>query len=99
MHPRSGDHPSFHIREDHLSCLDYDYIALGHWEQQTRVAAGGLLAAYSGAPDGLASVIGESGRVLVVDFEREGAVRLTSHPLEEGRGVLVHEQIPFLEGC
>ncbi len=99
LHPQSGNHPSFHILEEHLSRLAYDYIALGHWEQQTRVAAGDLLAAYSGAPDGLASVMGESGRVLVVDFEREGTVQLTSHPLEEGRNVLMHDEIPFVQGC
>ena len=99
LHPRSGNHPSFHIREEHLSRLDYDYIALGHWEQQTRVAAGELVAAYSGAPDGLASVMGESGRVLVVDFKRDGSVRLTSHALVEGRDTQSHEEIPFLQGC
>jgi DNA repair exonuclease SbcCD nuclease subunit len=98
MHPRSGDHPSFHIREHHFTSLDYDYVALGHWEQQTRIAAGGLLAAYSGAPDGLASVLGESGRVLVADFEREGTVRLTSHGLEEGHRTLSHDEIPYLQG-
>jgi DNA repair exonuclease SbcCD nuclease subunit len=98
LHPRSGDHPSFHIREHHFTSLDYDYVALGHWEQQTRIAASGLLAAYSGAPDGFASVIGESGRVLVVDFEREGTVRLTSHGLEEGRRTLSHDEIPYLQG-
>jgi len=97
-HPRSGDHPSFHIREAHFTSLDYDYVALGHWEQQTRIAAGDLLAAYSGAPDGHASILGESGRVLVVDFHREGTVRLTSHPLDEGARVLSHDEIPFLQG-
>jgi DNA repair exonuclease SbcCD nuclease subunit len=87
LHPRSGDHPSFHIREEHLAKLDYDYIALGHWEQQTRIAAGGLLAAYSGAPDGLASVMGES-----------NSVTLTSHPLDDGRPIMSHDEIPFLQG-
>ena len=97
LHPRSGHHPSFHIREADLAALEHDYIALGHWEQQTRVAAGERLAAYSGAPDGLASFMGASGRVLVVDLEGDGAARLTSHALEEGPP-MPHDEIPFLQG-
>ena len=96
LHPMSADHSSYHIYEDHFSVLDHDYFALGHWEQQTRVAAGEGLAAYSGAPDGLAGHTG--GRVLIVHLESDGTVRLESHPLREGAERLGHEDIPILEG-
>jgi DNA repair exonuclease SbcCD nuclease subunit len=96
LHPMSADHSSYHIYEDHFAALDHDYFALGHWEQQTRVAAGNGLAAYSGAPDGLAGHTG--GRVLMVHLERDGNVRLVSHPLREGAERLDHNEIPYLEG-
>ncbi len=96
LHPMSADHSSYHIYEDHFAVLDHDYFALGHWEQQTRVAAGEGLAAYSGAPDGLAGHTG--GRVLIVNLEGDGTVRLESHPLREGAERLGHEDIPILEG-
>lgn len=96
LHPMSADHSSYHIYEDHFSVLDHDYFALGHWEQQTRVAAGEGLAAYSGAPDGLAGHTG--GRVLMVHLESDGTVRLESHPLREGAERLAHDEIPILEG-
>lgn len=96
LHPMSADHSSYHIYEDHFSVLDHDYFALGHWEQQTRVAAGEGLAAYSGAPDGLAGHTG--GRVLIVHLESDGTVRLESHPLREGAERLAHDDIPILEG-
>ncbi len=96
LHPMSADHSSYHIYEDHFAVLDHDYFALGHWEQQTRVAAGEGLAAYSGAPDGLAGHTG--GRVLMVHLERDGSVRLESHPLREGAERMAHDDIPILEG-
>ena len=96
LHPMSADHSSYHIYEDHFAVLDHDYFALGHWEQQTRVAAGDGLAAYSGAPDGLAGHTG--GRVLMVHLEGDGTVRLVSHPLRQGAERLEHHDIPVLEG-
>ena len=96
LHPRSADHKSYRIYEEQLAVLDHDYVALGHWEQQTRVAAGEGLAAYSGAPDGLAGQSG--GRVLLVHLEEDGTVRLVSHPLREGEQHLHHDEIPILEG-
>ena len=85
-------HPSYHIREHELSALDHDYVALGHWDRQLRVNAGSTLAAYSGAPDGIG---GAHGRVLVVDLEPDGAVRLTSHSLGDGPPI-AHDDIPLL---
>jgi DNA repair exonuclease SbcCD nuclease subunit len=97
LHAQSADHRSYHIYEEHLAVLDHDYVALGHWEQQTRVAAGdNTVAAYSGAPDGLAGHTG--GRVLLVDLEENGTVRLTSHPLHEDDEIVHHDDIPYLEG-
>lgn len=96
LHPMSADHSSYHIYEDHLAVLDHDYFALGHWEQQTRVSAGGGVAAYSGAPDGLAGHTG--GRVLIVHLEPNGEVRLVSHPLREGAERIDHHDIPILDG-
>lgn len=86
---------NFHIYEDHMKPLDYDYVALGHWEVQARVSAGEVVAAYSGAPEGLAGV--RRRRVLVADLEANGSVQLTSHSLED-EPPLRHDEIPFLVG-
>jgi hypothetical protein len=93
LHPLAGSHSSYHIYEEHLAVLDHDYIALGHWEQQTRVEAGhGTVAAYSGAPDGLAGKTG--GAVLLVHLEADGRVRLESHPVQEHRELMQHDDLP-----
>lgn len=94
VHPKSGNHPSYHIREEHLAGLDHDYVALGHWEQQRRVAAGQVLAAYSGAPDGIGS---QGGRVLIADFQADGEVRLTSVSLGDDEPI-EHDDIPIILG-
>ena len=97
LHPRAGSHSSYHIYEEHLAVLDHDYIALGHWEQQTRVSAGdNTVAAYSGAPDGLAGKTG--GAVLLVYLEPHGGVRLESHPVQEHRDFMHHDDLPMLDG-
>ena len=97
LHPAGVTHGSYHIYEEHLAVLDHDYIALGHWEQQTRVNAGeNTVAAYSGAPDGLAGTTG--GAVLLVHLESHGAVRLESHPVQAHRDLLHHDDIPMLFG-
>ena len=97
LHPDAGPHRSYHITEEHLAVLDHDYIALGHWEQQTRVAAGdGPVAAYSGAPDGLAG--GAGGAVLLVHLESDGTVRLESHPVQPHRELVHHDDLPLLAG-
>ena len=97
LHPLAGSHSSYHIYEEHLAVLDHDYIALGHWEQQTRVEAGhGTVAAYSGAPDGLAGKTG--GAVLLVHLEADGRVRLESHPVQEHRELMQHDDLPLLSG-
>ena len=97
LHPEAGTHGSYHIYEEHLAVLDHDYIALGHWEQQTRVAAGdGPVAAYSGAPDGLAGKTG--GAVLLVHLESDGRVRLESHPVQAHRELMHHDDLPLLYG-
>jgi len=97
LHPDAGPHSSYHITEEQLAVLDHDYIALGHWEQQTRVAAGdGAVAAYSGAPDGLAGRTG--GAVLLVHLEADGTVRLESHPVQPHRELVHHDALPLLHG-
>jgi DNA repair exonuclease SbcCD nuclease subunit len=98
VHPESAHHPSFHIHEQHLAELEHDYIALGHWDRQLRVAAGSRVAAYSGAPDGAVAIAGRAGRVLIVDLERAGSVRLTSHSLLDDVPPLDHDDIPILRG-
>ncbi|MPZ99321.1 MAG: hypothetical protein GEU80_08290 [Dehalococcoidia bacterium] len=97
IHPRALMHHSFHIREQHLVESQRDYVALGHWEQMTRVAAGeSVVAAYSGAPEGLGGNQA-GGHVLVVDLLEDGEVRITAHPLE-GEGSLAHDDLPYLRG-
>lgn len=102
IHPRALLHHSFHIRREHLAASDRDYVALGHWEVMTRVAAGDrTVAAYSGAPEGLSAAAGTpstvGGHALVVDLREDGTVRLTGVPLGEGEAI-PHEDLPHLEG-
>jgi DNA repair exonuclease SbcCD nuclease subunit len=97
IHPKALLHHSFHIREQHLIEADRDYVALGHWEQLTRVSAGDrTVAAYSGAPEGLGHASEVGGRVLIVDLHDDGRVQLTAHSLDE-EPPLSHHEIPFLE--
>ena len=98
LHPASGSHPSYHIYEEHLEVLDHDYVALGHWEQQTRISSGSgnAVVAYSGAPEGLGGSVG--GRVLLVHLEADGNVRLASEPLEGDEATVHHDDIPLLHG-
>lgn len=97
IHPKALLHHSFHIREDHLIETERDYIALGHWEQMTRVAAGELtVAAYSGAPEGLGAGSEVGGRVLIVDLHEDGRVELQAHSLGDAPP-LAHHEIPYLE--
>ena len=96
IHPAAALQHSFHIYEDELAAMKRDYVALGHWERQVRVAAGGGLAAYSGAPESLSGSVG--GRVLIVDFDEGGGVQLEA-PSLVGEGALAHDEIPFLQGA
>jgi DNA repair exonuclease SbcCD nuclease subunit len=97
IHPKALLHHSFHIREDHLIEADRDYVALGHWEQMTRVAAGErTVAAYSGAPEGLGHGSEVGGRVLIVDLHEDGRVELQAHSLGD-EPPLAHDDIPYLE--
>ena len=97
IHPEALLHHSFHILDDHLAAAGRDYVALGHWERMTRVAAGeGGVAAYSGAPEGLSGHTG--GYAMLVDFMEDGEVRLTALPLEEGRPPVPHDALPLLRG-
>jgi DNA repair exonuclease SbcCD nuclease subunit len=98
IHPKALMHHSFHIRREHLAASDRDYVALGHWEQLTRVDAGErTVAAYSGAPEALGHTRAIGGRVLIVDFYEDGTVRLTAHSVEEADAI-DHDDLPFLEG-
>ena len=96
IHPRAVMDGSWHIREVDLAATDRDYIALGHWEQMTRVASGDkVIAAYSGCPEGLAYRKG--GWAMVVDLMEDGTVQLTAHPLGE-EPAMAHHEIPILPG-
>jgi DNA repair protein SbcD/Mre11 len=98
IHPRALLHHSFHIREEDLVASARDYVALGHWEQLTRVAAGPrTVAAYSGAPEALGHTRAIGGRVLIADLLEDGEVRLAAHSLD-GQTPIPHEQLPYLEG-
>ncbi len=96
IHPAAALQHSFHIYEDELQAMGRDYVAIGHWERQVRVAAGGGLAAYSGAPESLSGSVG--GRVLIVNLDEDGGVRLEA-PSLNGDAPLAHDEIPFLEGA
>jgi len=97
IHPLARIHNSFHIREHHFVAAERDYVALGHWEKMTRVAAGEHgVAAYSGAPDSLSGING--GHVMIVDLMETGEVRLTGVPLTEGAPRIEHDDLPLLLG-
>ena len=96
IHPKALLHHSFHILESELAASGRDYVALGHWEQMTRVAAGDTVAAYSGASEGLGGHNG--GHALRVNLNSDGSVRVTALPLQEGGSIIEHENLPFLEG-
>lgn len=51
---------------------DWDYLALGHWERQADVSAGGLTAVYSGAPMPLTDSNRQAGWAIVVDCDESG---------------------------
>jgi exonuclease SbcD len=98
IHPRALLHHSFHVREDELAASGRDYVALGHWEQLTRVAAGpSTIAAYSGAPEPLGHGRSIGGRVLLADLLEDGAVRLAAHSVD-GEAPIDHDDLPYLEG-
>ncbi len=96
IHPKALLHHSFHILESELAASGRDYVALGHWEQMTRVAAGETVAAYSGASEGLGGH--NVGNALSVNLNSVVTVRATALPLQEGGSIIEHEDLPFLEG-
>lgn len=98
IHPDALRHHSFHIYEDDLVAMGRDYVALGHWEQMTRVAAGESgMAAYSGAPIGLGA--DADGHVMIVDLGEDGSVTLRGVPLQDGAPHIAHHELPYLPGA
>ena len=95
IHPRALLSGSFHIFKEDFGGLDFDYVALGHWEVQSRVDGGDVTAAYSGAPEGMIGI--ERRRALIVDLVASGDVRLSSHSLMSD-DQLDHADIPLLGG-
>ncbi len=96
--PNALLHHSFHILGEQLEATGADYIALGHWEQLTRVDAGSAVtAAYSGAPNALSGTRPgfHGGHVLVVDLLGDSAVRLHGVPLDDGPRIS-HDDLPYL---
>lgn len=82
---------SYLITSADLEGCERDYVALGHWDNMTRVpTATGQVAAYSGSPTAHDGSLAE---VLVVDFEATGRVRLSARHLETG-AVREHHEIP-----
>jgi DNA repair exonuclease SbcCD nuclease subunit len=58
---------SWLIHHDEIIATGADYVALGHWNQPTRVGNGQVIAYYSGSPE-------YAGTVNVVQLKRDGAV-------------------------
>jgi DNA repair exonuclease SbcCD nuclease subunit len=58
---------SWLIHGDEIVATGADYVALGHWNQSTRVGNGQVLAYYSGSPE-------YTGTVNVVQLKRDGTV-------------------------
>ena len=62
------------IHGEELDAVDWDYVALGHWEPHADVSRpGGVTAVYSGAPLALSDANQKAGWAVVADFA-DGAV-------------------------
>jgi DNA repair exonuclease SbcCD nuclease subunit len=65
---------SWLIHREEILATDADYVALGHWNQATRVGNGQIPAYYSGSPDYV-------GTVNVVRLQSNGRVEVAQAPL------------------
>lgn len=65
---------SWLIHHEELVATGADYVALGHWNQATRVGNGKVTAYYSGSPE-------YTGTVNVVRLLRNGAIEVAQTPL------------------
>jgi DNA repair exonuclease SbcCD nuclease subunit len=65
---------SWLIHREELIATDADYVALGHWNQATRVGNGQIAAYYSGSPEYV-------GTVNVVRLQCNGRVEVAQAPL------------------
>ena len=57
-----------------------------------------MVAAYSGAPESLGGREDLGRRVLIVEMQADGRVRLTAESIDGGAAI-PHEELPFLEGA
>ena len=65
---------SWLIHREELDATGADYVALGHWNQTTRVGDGGVTAYYSGSPE-------YAGTVNVIRLRSNGVVEVIHAPL------------------
>jgi DNA repair exonuclease SbcCD nuclease subunit len=65
---------SWLIHREELAATRADYVALGHWNQATRVGNGEVIAYYSGSPE-------YAGTVNVIRLCKNGAVEVIHAPL------------------
>ena len=65
---------SWLIHREELNATQADYVALGHWNQSTRVGDGEVAAYYSGSPE-------YTGTVNVIRLCKDGAVDVIQAPL------------------
>jgi DNA repair exonuclease SbcCD nuclease subunit len=70
---------SWLIHREELNATDADYVALGHWNQATRVGNGRVPAYYSGSPE-------YAGTVNVVRMMANGVVEVIPAPMNGVRG-------------
>jgi DNA repair exonuclease SbcCD nuclease subunit len=76
-----GDDPrSSPIFPEHIAAASADYVALGHWDVQTDVSQGPVIAFYSGAPH--RSVRGS--RALLVTLDERSGVQVEPLALDPG---------------
>lgn len=67
---------SWLIHREELIATDADYVALGHWNQATRVGNGQVPAYYSGSPEYV-------GTVNVVRLQFDGRIDVAQTPLDD----------------
>lgn len=79
---------SWLIHHEELVATGADYVALGHWNQATRVGNGQVTAYYSGSPE-------YAGTVNVVRLLRNGTIDVTQVPLNGNGGSAAHPSEAF----
>ena len=76
--PGKTDRDDVVITTDEIAATNLDYLALGHWHSARQGKAGTVAYAYAGAPEPVALDQDRAGKVLRVDLEEIGGMRVVT---------------------